>query len=100
MKRVKCCAGTSTSWPAVGCLWLAGALALSGITVGCAEHHYRVYDPYYSDYHTWDHGEDVYYQRWAAETHHDPHRDFRKLPPDEQKQYFTWRHNQSDNAHH
>jgi len=80
-----------------GALLLAAALASSLASVGCAEHHYyRVYDPYYTDYHVWDHNEVVYYNRWAAENHHDPNRDFRKLPKDEQKQYWTWRHNHGD----
>ena len=55
--------------------------------------YYRVYDPYYTDYHVWNNDEVVYYNRWADETHRDPHRDFRKLRPEEQKEYWTWRHN-------
>lgn len=78
-------------------LLLAAALASSSAGIGCAEHHaYRVYDPYYTDYHTWNNDEVVYYHRWAEETHHDRDRDFRKLPPNEQKEYWTWRHNHGD----
>jgi hypothetical protein len=73
-------------------LCLAAATLLIASTLGCAEHHYRVYDPYYSDYHVWNQHEVVYYHRWANENHRDPNRDFQKLPPDEQKEYWTWRH--------
>jgi hypothetical protein len=79
-------------------LLLAAAVALSVAGIACSEHHsYRVYDPYYTDYHVWGNDEVVYYNRWADETHRDPHRDFRKLPPEEQKEYWTWRHNHGDN---
>lgn len=53
---------------------------------------YRVYDPYYSDYHVWDDAEVGHYHRWAADTHRDPNRDFRKLNKNEQHEYWTWRH--------
>jgi hypothetical protein len=77
-----------------GLLCLAATMALFTVT-GCAEHHHRVYDPYYSDYHVWNDNEVVYYHRWANEYHRDPNRDFRKLPPDEQKEYWNWRHSHS-----
>jgi hypothetical protein len=57
---------------------------------------YRVYDPSYTDYHVWDDHERVYFNQWAVETHRDPHRDFRKIKPEEQKEYWTWRHSHSD----
>jgi len=75
---------------------LAGAVAGSLAGIACEHHYYRVYDPYYTDYHTWNRSEDVYYHRWADENHHDTHRDFRKLPPNEQKDYWTCRHNHGD----
>jgi hypothetical protein len=73
-------------------LCLAGSLAISVLTVGCYEHRY--YDPYYHDYHAWNDSEVVYYHRWANENHRDPNRDFRHISKDEQKEYWTWRHNQ------
>jgi hypothetical protein len=79
-------------------LLLAVAMASAMAGLACEHHYYRVYDPYYTDYHVWDNNEVVYYNQWAAETHRDPHRDFRKLPPAEQKEYWTWRHNHGD--HH
>jgi hypothetical protein len=74
---------------------LAGALFLPVMITACGHpaYGYRVYDPYYSDYHVWGPGEEVYYNRWVAENHR-PHKDFKKLNKDEQRQYFTWRHSQ------
>ncbi len=69
------------------------------ISTGCAARvgvRYRVYDPYYNDYHRWDDRETVYYNQWVVETHRDPHRDFRKLNRDEQHEYWSWRHNHPD----
>ena len=74
-----------------GALLLAAALASSLASVGCAEHHYRVYDPYYSDYHVWNSYEVGYYHQWTVETHR-PYREFRQLPPPEQREYWAWRH--------
>ena len=64
---------------------LLPALGISG----CAVH---VYDPYHSDYHRWDANERVFYNQWAVETHHDAHRDFKKLNKDDQQAYWNWRH--------
>lgn len=80
-------------------LLLALAVSASATGIACEHHYYRVYDPYYTDYHVWNNNEVVYYNQWATETHHDPHRDFRKLPPNEQKDYWTWRHNHGDHDH-
>jgi hypothetical protein len=63
------------------------------VTIGCAEHHYRVYDPYYHDYHRWNAGEESYYRQWATENHREPNRDFRQLDKDDQQRYWQWRHN-------
>ena len=82
-------------------LFLAGAMAFSISGTACAEHHpYRVYDPYYSDYHVWNDEEVVYYHQWARENHRDETRDFRKLRPEEQKEYWNWRHAHGDHDHH
>jgi hypothetical protein len=80
--------------------FLAAALSFSVLSAACEHHYYRVYDPYYSDYHVWNHDEVVYYQQWSHENHRDEHRDFRKLRPEEQKEYWTWRHSHGDNDHH
>jgi hypothetical protein len=80
---------------------LSAAMVSSVFVLACGHpHYYRVYDPYYSDYHVWNNDEVGYYNRWAVETHHDPHTDFRKLPPEDQKQYWTWRHSHGDKDHH
>lgn len=71
---------------------LGGVMAAAAFGTACAHHYYRVYDPYYNDYHVWNHDEVVFYERWARETHRDPHRDFRSLPPGEQHEYWDWRH--------
>jgi len=61
---------------------------------GCAARaSYRVYDPYYEDYHVWNRNEVAYYQRWEVESHRD-HKEFAKRDSGEQKEYLTWRHNQ------
>ena len=75
---------------------LAIMFAAAAAGLACEHHYYRVYDPYYTDYHTWNHDEDVYYRQWAGETHRDRKHDFRKLRPEEQKEYWTWRHNHGD----
>ncbi|MGA7217730.1 MAG: hypothetical protein WBX38_05420 [Candidatus Sulfotelmatobacter sp.] len=79
---------------------LAAAMASAALGTACAHHYYRVYDPYYTDYHVWNGAEVDYYHQWSHENHYDEHRDFRKLPPDQQKQYWTWRHSHGDNDHH
>lgn len=76
---------------------LLGAALLSPLMItGCAAHvsaGYRVYDPYYRDYHVWGPGEDVYYNRWLGERHYE-RRDFRRLNRDQQRDYWQWRHGQ------
>jgi hypothetical protein len=44
----------------VSSLFLAAALASSALGTACAHHYYRVYDPYYSDYHVWNDTEVTY----------------------------------------
>lgn len=75
-------------------LALTTALSAPMLFGGCSTH--RTYDPYYNDYHAWNNDEVVYYNRWEHDTHRD-HRDFKKRNADEQKEYWTWRHN---NDHH
>lgn len=72
-----------------GYLVSSAAILLALVTAGCA---HRYYDPYYHDYHTWNHNEVVYYQQWQVENHVDPHRDYKHLSKDQQKQYWDWRH--------
>jgi len=72
------------------------ALLSPAVITGCSARvgvGYRVYDPGYGDYHVWDANEAAFYSRWEGETHR-AHVDFRKRPAAQQKEYFTWRHNQ------
>ena len=83
----------------VSSLCLAAALTSSILLLLVAEHHYyRVYDPYYSDYHVWN-GEEVGLLHTSGPTisSRSPSR-LSKLPPEEQKEYWTWRH--SHGEHH
>jgi hypothetical protein len=84
----------------LSCCFLAAVLSACLGGTACEHHYYRVYDPYYSDYHVWNNEEVTYYHQWARETHHDEHVDFRKLPPADQKEYWTWRHSHGDHDHH
>lgn len=77
-------------------LWVGVLLLACFTAVACEHHYYRAYDPYYTDYHDWNADEVHYYHQWADETHHDRNRDFRRLRPEEQKAYWTWRHNHGD----
>jgi hypothetical protein len=69
----------------------AAVLTAPVAMTGCAAH-VRVYDPYYHDYHDWNH-ETVYYNRWEVETHRS-HEDFNKRSSADQKEYWDWRHSQ------
>lgn len=77
---------------------MAAAIISPAVMIsGCATHvavGYRVYDPYYSDYHVWNDNEIGYYNRWLVETRR-PHRDFRRLRPREREEYWRWRHTHS-----
>jgi hypothetical protein len=75
--------------------WLAHFPSTLVINGCAARASYRVYDPAYEDYHVWDSNEGVYYQRWEVETRRD-HRDSRGRNSDEQKKYWSWRHNHHD----
>jgi hypothetical protein len=83
-----------------GCRYLSSLLMAAVLfspvaLTGCAPRAYRVYDPYYHDYHTWNGHEAVFYQRWEGETRR-AHQDLNRRRSDEQEEYFTWRHGRSD----
>ena len=74
----------------------AAFVGLFLLTSACATHvavGYRVYDPYYGDYHVWSGPEIDYYNTWLVQTHR-PHRDYRRLRRSEQREYWAWRHRQ------
>ena len=83
------------SWMKSSVLTLAAGLATMG--AGCAVHA-RYYDPVYSDYHPWRGPEVGYYNQWLVETHH-PHVEYRRLRPEEQRNYWTWRHSHHPDHH-
>lgn len=88
--------GMSCGHRYVSSILLAVTLFSPVVFGGCAVRaSYRVYDPGHADYHVWDGNEGVYYQRWEVETHRD-HREFKKRHSDEQKEYWTWRHDHHD----
>jgi hypothetical protein len=75
-----------------------GALASVLLVSGCAARvdvGYRVYDPYYRDYHVWGPDEGVYYDQWIGETHH-PSIEYRRLNRADQRAYWNWRHSRPD----
>ena len=76
--------------------FIAAVLACSVIGAGCQSHEDRVYDPDHRDYHSWNRDEAARYNQWARENRRDPSRDFRRLPPNEQKEYWDWRHSHGD----
>ena len=79
-----------------GVLIVGAFCGMLSMSTGCATHvgvGYQVYDPYYGDYHVWAGPEIDYYNTWLVETHR-PHRDYRKLRREEQREYWTWRHRQ------
>lgn len=71
-------------------LLLAAAIASPVFVTGCTGS-VRVYDPYYHDYHDWNR-EAPYYRQWENDTHRQ-HEDFNKRSPEEQKEYWEFRHN-------
>ncbi len=76
--------------------FVALAMAAAAAAPGCAVHAgvgYRVYDPYYGDYHVWDQPEIGYYNQWVGETHR-PAVEYRKLNRADQSEYWKWRHAQ------
>lgn len=68
-------------------LMIAGALASPVIVSGCYQHHEHGYGATA----TWSDNEGPYYARWEGETHRD-HREWAQRNADEQKQYWSWRH--------
>jgi hypothetical protein len=76
----------------------AAALLIPVANIGCAGR-VRIYDQYHSDYHRWDHNEDLAYRQYLGESHQ-PYRAYGKLNKDEQRDYWNWRHSHPDNESH
>ena len=79
----------------LGSAFLGSVVLISIASAGCAGR-VRVYDEYHSDYHNWDHDEDVRYRAYLSDRHED-YRDYKKLNKDQQKDYWNWRHDHPDN---
>ena len=79
---------------------LAATFGLALLISGCSSdrHYYRVQDPYYHDYHVFTPTENGYYVQWEGERHYD-HREFRDRRPEEQQDYFKWRHDHDHDRH-
>jgi hypothetical protein len=75
----------------VGPLLISAAVLAPLVGAGCAAR-VRYYDEYHSDYHRWDDGETRAYRVWLSERHYE-WREFNRLNRDEQRDYWTWRHN-------
>jgi len=73
---------------------LGGSMSLAGMTfAGCGQQApVTVYDEDHHDNHKWDASEAAAYQRWEAERGKPHQDDFTKRPPEEQKDYWNWRH--------
>jgi len=79
---------------------VATFLASAALWTGCIHRAPRYYDAYYNDYHKWTDTEVDHYNDWLRETHRDPKLEFRTLPPDEQEEYWKWRHTHEEPPHH
>jgi len=84
----------------LGSLLLGAALATSAASVACAvrgEARIRYYDRDHEDWHYWDNHEEDRYRAYLNNRHQE-YRDFRSLNDDEKKQYWNWRHKQTDSG--
>jgi hypothetical protein len=60
---------------------------------------HRYYDTDHNDYHRWNNNETVYHNQWVIESRVEPHRQYKELSREDQKQYWEWRHNHHDHDH-
>jgi hypothetical protein len=73
-------------------LILAGAVMSTALLLGaCSTTTETVVDPSHGDSHRWDSAEDAHYHQWVSDTHR-PAVEYKKLPADDQKSYWDWRH--------
>jgi hypothetical protein len=83
-----------TIWKHTASLLLALAFLGSLAATGCAV---RYYDADHRDYHRWDGDEDRAYRAyWTEVRPRDPYRDYGRLNPGEQRDYWNWRHGHAD----
>jgi hypothetical protein len=61
------------------------------------DHQKRYYDRDGRDYHTWNNQEDRAYRVYLQDQHRD-YREFRRVKPNQQSEYFRWRHEHPDSS--
>jgi hypothetical protein len=72
---------------------VAGVLATASL--GACTHRNNIYDPTYNDTHRWNAREDAAYRRWEAERRLQ-HDEYSRRAVDQQRAYWTWRHQHPD----
>jgi hypothetical protein len=78
--------------------FFAGATQVAPVAMKADDHHdKKYYDRDGRDYHTWDAQEDRAYRVHLGEQHRD-YRAFNKTKASEQRDYFKWRHDHSNDA--
>ena len=76
--------------------FFAGAALLAPVAVRADDRpDRRYYDRDGRDYHTWDDHEDRAYRVYLGEQHRD-YREFHRVRPVQQREYFRWRHEHPD----
>ena len=76
--------------------FFASVALTAPVAMRADDHHdKRYYDRDAKDYHNWDDHEDRAYRIYLGEQHRQ-YRELRKVKPAEQKNYFRWRHDHSD----
>jgi hypothetical protein len=78
---------------------LAGATLIAPVAMSAGDDHHdrRYYDRDGRDYHTWDDHEDRAYRVYLGEQHRD-YREFHRVKPVQQREYFRWRHDHPDHV--
>ena len=74
---------------------LLGAALLVPVAVSADDHDRRYYDRDGHDYHQWNNHEDRAYRVYLGEQHQE-YREFRRVKPVHQREYFKWRHEHPD----
>jgi hypothetical protein len=72
---------------------LASTLVFGSLlTIGCSEHRYSGYSPYYGNagYYGWNAAEDPYYRQWLAERQYN-YIEYNRLDRERQREYWEWR---------
>jgi hypothetical protein len=82
------------------CAALAVPIAIAPTALRAEDEHKserKYHDSQHNDDHEWNSHEDQAYRRWAKENHR-KYRDFSRLKDDDRQQYWSWRHEHSDDV--